>query len=192
MRTDGRVTEQLLATLEAVLYAADDAVSAERLAGVLAEVAGGDGEPSDVSPDLVRSACLELEELYRDRGSALQVVEVAGGYRLGTRPRFDRWIRALRQVETPRRLSIPLLETLAIVAYRQPATTAEISSIRGKDPGAALRRLRELGLIRITGRRQTVGRPFTYGTTDDFLEIFGLRDLKELPAPEEFHELLEA
>lgn len=191
MRTDGRVTEELLATLEAVLYAADDPVDAEHLAGVLEEVAAERAEPCDVTAELVRSACLELEESYRASSSALQVVEVAGGYRLGTRPRFDRWIRALRQVETPRRLSIPLLETLAIVAYRQPATTAEISSIRGKDPGAALRRLRELGLVRITGRRQTVGRPFTYGTTDEFLEVFGLRDLKELPAPEEFHELLE-
>jgi segregation and condensation protein B len=89
-------------------------------------------------------------------------------------------------------LSIPLLETLAIIAYRQPATTAEITAIRGKDPGAAVRRLRELSLVRVTGRRRTVGRPFTYGTTDAFLELFGLRGLDELPAPEEFHELLES
>jgi len=179
---------ELLNALEAALYAADEPVTAERLAEVLASakvLAMADVEA-------VQSACLELEDRYRDTGSALQVVEIAGGYRLGTRPPFDDVIRELRHVERPTRLSVPLLETVAIVAYRQPATTAEIQAIRGRDPGAALRRLRDMGLVRVTGRRKAVGRPFTYGTTDRFLEIFGLRDLDELPAPEEFQELLEA
>ncbi len=180
------MTPELVAVLEALLYAADDPVPPARVVEV---VTGSDG---DVDEALVRSACLQLEERLRASGSALQVVEVAGGYRLGTRPRFDPYIRALRRVERPTRLSVPLLETLAVVAYRQPVTMAEVTAIRGKDPASALRRLRELGLIRVTGRRRTVGRPFTYGTTDRFLELFGLRDLEELPAPEEFQEMLEA
>lgn len=204
--------------VEALLYAADDPVPAERIAEVIgagrgngARRAGEEAPPpretgasgagaadgvwggtAAVDPMLVHSACQELEERLRASGSALQVVEVAGGYRLGTRPRFDPYIRALRKVERPARLSLPLLETLAVVAYRQPVTLAEITAIRGKDPASAMRRLRELGLVRVAGRRRTVGRPFTYGTTERFLELFGLRDLRELPAPEEFQELLEA
>lgn len=188
MSTDGPISEDLISTVEALLYAAESPVSAERLHEVVSRAAG-DGAAADASA--IRSACLELEERYRGAGSALQVIEVAGGYRLATRPRYDPVIRALRDADRPSGLSLPLLETLAVIAYRQPATLAEITAIRGKDPGAAVRRLRELSLVRIAGRRRTVGRPFTYGTTERFLELFGLRDLTELPAPEEFQELLE-
>jgi len=185
-----RVSDGLVDIIEAILYAADGPVSAGRLLEVLLEARTAP-DSADLDVDMVRSACLELEERYRAGDSALQVVEIAGGYRLGTRPRFDGVIRVLRQTERPTQLSIPVLETLAVVAYRQPTTIAEIHSIRGKDPGATLRRLRDLRLVRITGRRRAVGRPFTYGTTDRFLELFGLRDLKELPSEEEFQELLE-
>ena len=191
MQTHGKVTEELVAVIEATLYAAEAPVSAESLLEVIEEVASAAKDPCDVQVALVHSACLELEERYRSSASGLQVVEVARGYRLGTRPRYDAWIRALRETERPTGLSVPLLETLAVIAYRQPATAAEVHAIRGKDPGSALRRLRDLGLARIAGRRRTVGRPFTYGTTDKFLELFGLRDLDELPDPEEFQELLE-
>ncbi len=192
MQTQGNVTQELLSTVESLLYAADDPISPERVVEVIEYVAVATGQPSDVDVTLVRSACLELDERYRAAGSALQVLEIAGGYRIGSRPRFDAWIRAQRQVQRPTRLSIPLLETLAIIAYRQPVTSAEITSIRGKDASSALRRLRDLGLVKIGGRRRTVGRPFTYRTTEQFLELFGLRDLDELPAPEEFQELLES
>ena len=175
-----------------MLYAADDPISPERVVEVIECVAVATGQPSDVDVALVRSACLELDERYRAAGSALQVLEIAGGYRLGSRSRFDAWIRAQRQVQRPTRLSIPLLETLAIIAYRQPVTSAEITSIRGKDASSALRRLRDLGQVKIGGRRRTVGRPFTYRTSEQFLALFGLRDLDELPAPEEFQELLES
>ncbi len=189
--TDSSVSKALIAGVEAVLYGADEPVSEDRLLEVMRTSSTGTGA-DEIAVETLRSACLELEESYRVRGSALQVVEIAGGYRLGTRARFDPLIRGLRQVERPTQLSIPVLETLAVVAYRQPTTMAEIHSIRGKDPGASLRRLRDLGLVRITGRRRAVGRPFTYGTTTRFLELFGLRDLKELPSEEEFQELLEA
>jgi len=179
---------KLMAAIEAALYAADQPVDPERLAEVLAKARVT--AVADVAA--VQAACLHLEDRLREVGSGLQVFEIAGGYRLGTRPALDDVIRVLRHVERPSRLSIPVLETLAIVAYRQPATTAEVQAIRGRDPGASLRRLRDMRLVRVTGRRRTVGRPFTYGTTDKFLELFGLRDLEELPAPEEFQELLEA
>jgi segregation and condensation protein B len=145
----------------------------------------------EVSAFLIERAALLLSDRLLQAGSSLQVLEVAGGFRLGTRPQYDAWIRALRQVERPSRLSVAALETLAVVAYRQPVTSAEIAAVRGVDPSASLRTLRDQGLVRITGRKRAVGRPFTYGTTRQFLEVFGLRDLDELPDPEEFEELLE-
>jgi segregation and condensation protein B len=140
---------------------------------------------------MVERVAILLSDRLLQAGSGLQVIEMAGGFRLGTRPQYDPWIRALRQVERPSRLSVAALETLAVVAYRQPVTAAEIAVVRGVDPQASLRTLRDQGLVRITGRKRAVGRPFTYGTTRQFLEIFGLRDLDELPDPEEFEELLD-
>ena len=121
---------------------------------------------------LVERAAILLSDRLLRAGSSLQVLEVAGGLRLGTRPEFDPWIRALRQVEKPARLSVAALEILAVVAYRQPVTQAEIAAVRGVDPSASLRTLRDQGVVRITGRKRAVGRPFTYGTTRHFLEIF--------------------
>lgn len=177
----------LVSIVEALLFAAERPVPADRLAGLL-----GDGrDEGALDAETVARACAELESRYLEASSALQVVEVAGGYRIGTRPRFDRWIRELRREERSTQLSAAALETLAVVAYRQPVTLAEIAGIRGVDPDSALRTLREMGLVRVTGRKRTVGRPFTYGTTEKFLETFGLRDLDELPAQAEFEELLE-
>lgn len=183
-----------LALVESLLYAAEDPVTAGDVVGVMSRVLSEDGDrrlPGRPDPEVVAELFHELEERYLARDSALSVFQVAGGWRLGTRPRYDRWIRALRQVERPSRLSMPALETLAVVAYRQPVTTAEVSEIRGVDASTTLRTLRDQRLIRVTGRKKTLGRPFTYGTTEHFLETFGLRDLDELPEPEEFEELLE-
>ena len=206
---------ELIAIVEALLYATAEPVSAEQIVeilqggsgeglqeaetknrlGVLASDKGDDRTAVDgaaVDVAAVHSACQQLRERLRLSGGGLQVLEVASGYRLGTLPRFDGWIRALRQAEKPSRLSLPVLETLAVIAYRQPVTVAEVAAIRGCDPSSSLRRLRDLGLVRLAGRKRTVGRPFTYATTTRFLEVFGLRDLEELPAPEEFRELMES
>lgn len=190
---DELLRAQVVPVLEALLYAAEEPVPVKDLVEVMAGAAGEQQRDwaDDVSPMLVERAALLLSDRLSQAGSALQVLEVAGGFRLGTRPQYDAWIRALRQVERPSRLSVAALETLAVVAYRQPVTTAEIAVVRGVDPAASLRTLRDQGLVRITGRKRAVGRPFTYGTTRQFLEIFGLRDLDELPDPEEFEELLE-
>jgi segregation and condensation protein B len=191
--SDEVLSAQAVPVIEALLYAAEEPVPVKEVIEVLAAVAAEQdlSWAKDASPALVQRAALLLADRLQQGGSALQVLEVAGGLRLGTRPRFDPWIRALRQVERPSRLSVAALETLAVVAYRQPATQAEIAAVRGVDPSASLRTLRDQGLVRITGRKRAVGRPFTYGTTRHFLEIFGLRDLDELPDPEEFEELLE-
>lgn len=188
------LSSQIAPVLEALLYAAEDPVPIAELVEVLAKI-GAEQERSwapTVTADLVERASIVLSDRLLASGSALHVFEVAGGLRLGTRPQYDAWIRALRQVERPSRLSVAALETLAVVAYRQPVTAAEIAAVRGVDPSASLRTLRESGLVRIIGRKRAVGRPFTYGTTRHFLETFGLRDLDELPDPEEFEELLEA
>lgn len=192
--SDEVLSAQVVPVLEALLYAAEEPVSVRELVGVLGSVAAEQDRPwaGQVSAMAVERTALMLGDRLLQAGSALQVMEVAGGFRLATRPQYDAWIRALRQVERPSRLSVAALETLAVVAYRQPVTTAEIAAVRGVDPAASLRTLRDQGLVRITGRKRAVGRPFTYGTTRQFLEIFGLRDLDELPDPEEFEELLEA
>ena len=185
--------DELVAIVEALLYAAEGPLSAADLLEVVDSVAGkGDGvAPERVDAGMLEAALAELTDRHVRREGGLQVVEVAGGFRLGTRPRYDSWVRALRQVERPTQLSMPALETLAVVAYRQPVTLAEIASVRGVDPAASLRTLREQALVRVVGRKRAVGRPFTYGTTRQFLLTFGLRGLDELPAPAEFEELLE-
>ena len=191
---DDVLSAQIVPVIEAVLYAAEEPVPVKEIVEVLSAVAREQDRPwaEGVSAALVERAALLLSDRLLQAGSALQLFEVAGGFRLGTRPQYDVWIRALRQVERPAKLSVAALETLAVIAYRQPVTSAEIAAVRGVDPSASLRTLRDQGLVRITGRKRAVGRPFTYGTTRKFLEIFGLRDLDELPDPEEFEELLEA
>ncbi len=191
---DEMLSGQVVPILEAVLYAAEEPVLVAEIVEVLGKVGAEQNRAwaNGVSIVLVERVAILLSDRLLRAGSALQVLEVAGGFRLGTRPQFDPWIRALRQVERPARLSVAALETLAVVAYRQPVTQAEIAAVRGVDPSASLRTLRDQGLVRIMGRKRAVGRPFTYGTTRRFLESFGLRDLDELPDPEEFEELLEA
>jgi len=191
---DEVLSSQVVPVLEALLYAAEEPVPLEEVVDAIVSVATEQDRSwaRAATPELVSRASFILSDRLLECGSALQVMEVAGGLRLATRPQYDVWIRALRQVEKPSRLSVAALETLSVVAYRQPVTAAEVAGVRGVDPAASLRTLRDQGMVRITGRKRAVGRPFTYGTTRQFLEIFGLRDLDELPDPEEFEELLEA
>ncbi len=191
---DEVLSSQVVPVLEALLYAAEEPVPLDEVVAVIVSVATEQDRSwaRAATPELISRASIILSDRLLECRSALQVMEVAGGLRLATRPQYDAWIRALRQVEKPARLSVAALETLSVVAYRQPVTAAEVAGVRGVDPAASLRTLRDQGMIRITGRKRAVGRPFTYGTTRQFLEIFGLRDLDELPDPEEFEELLEA
>ena len=160
---------QLARRIEALLFAAGGVVSVRRLAEVL-----GCGDRD------VEEALLTLQGMLTERSSALEVERVAGGWRLVTRPEFDADIRNLMGKQQ-RKLSRAALETLAVVAYKQPVKRSDIEAIRGAPCGEALRQLREAGLIRIVGREEGRGRALLYGTTRRFLQALGLTSLSELP-----------
>jgi segregation and condensation protein B len=165
-----------LASLEAILLAADEPLPARRLAQVagLADAA------------LARRLLRKLQNLYERDASAFQIEELAGGFQLLTRPEYHRWLASLRRGHSELRLTGAARETLAIVAYRQPIMRADIEGIRGVHCGETLRLLMEKGLVRIAGRDESLGRPVLYGTTKKFLQVFGLRSLKDLPRAEDF------
>jgi segregation and condensation protein B len=163
-----------IARLEAVLLLAREPLGPRKL-GRLASLADGTE---------ARTLVRRLNDTYDRMGCAFRVEEVAGGYQLLTRPKFASWLRRLYPLQTETRLSGPALETLAVVAYRQPAVRAEIEAVRGVQCGEMLRQLMERDLVRIVGRSEELGRPYLYGTTRRFLEVFGLRDLDELPRAE--------
>jgi segregation and condensation protein B len=128
-----------------------------------------------------RTMVKQLNEHYDKVGRAFQVKKVSGGFQLRTRPQFADWIGRLEHIPRPKRLSTPALETLTVVAYRQPIIKAEIEAIRGVSCGEMLRQLLEKGLVKIAGRSEKLGRPFLYATTKEFLTEFGLHNLKDLP-----------
>jgi segregation and condensation protein B len=153
--------------------------------------------PRDIGKVLVgvpkeswQAAIEELRTDYAHDGRGLQLVEVAGGWQITTRPEYHDWVRELLDPKAPTRLSIQALETLAVVAYKQPVTLPEIIELRGVKSGGVMKTLLEKRLIKITGRKEVVGRPMLYGTTKQFLLHFGLKDLSELPRIEEFAEVL--
>jgi len=161
---------QLPAVLESLLFAAGAPVSVARLVEAL------DG-PSRAE---VVQALDALAAEYERCGRGLRLVQVGGGYQLRTPAEYGPWVRRLLR-ERPPRLSRPMLETLAIVAYRQPCTRVEIEAIRGVEADAVLATLSDRKLVRILGRKEAPGRPLLYGTTKEFLEVFGLPDLNSLP-----------
>ena len=171
--------ERLKAILESLLFAAGEPVPLVRLAAVLENV---------VARDAIKKALSEMLVGYGGRGVMLE--EVAGGYQLRTPKEHALYVRKLLAAKPPR-LSRPLLETLAIIAYRQPVTRPEIEQLRGVDSGGVLETLLERRLVRIAGRKEAPGRPIMYATSPEFLEVFGLRDLEGLPDLEEFKELEE-
>lgn len=132
----------------------------------------------------IAAALDELKRAY-ERSAGLQLVEVAGGYQIVTRPELSEWVRRLFHERTTQKLSAQALETLAVIAYKQPVTAAEITEIRGVNTSGVIGTLLERGLVRISGRKQVVGRPFLYSTTREFLDRFGLKDLSELPKVED-------
>ena len=138
----------------------------------------------------VEKIVLDLRNSYDREGRGFQIVTVAGGYQLVTRPEYSRWIRQLKETKS-QALSRPALETLAIIAYRQPVIRAEIDDIRGVNSGGVLKNLMERGLVKIAGRKDLPGRPMMYATTNLFLKQFGLGSLKDLPSLKEFEQVME-
>ena len=123
----------------------------------------------------------ELMAEYKNRDTGLLIVEIANGYQMVTNPQYADWVKKFRNIHISSKLSVPALETLAIMAYKQPIIRAEIEQLRGVNSDSAIRTLLERRLIKIMGRKEVPGRPFLYGTTREFLQYFGLKDLTELP-----------
>lgn len=171
----------LSAALEALLFSSDEPLTLALLA-----------ESLDAPATEVAEALQALDAEYQARGAGVQLREIAGGHLLVTAPEHAEWVGRLLRGRKRARLSRAALETMAIVAYKQPVTKGEIESIRGVDSSAVLATLLERNLITIRGRSKVVGRPLLYGTTGEFLDYFGLRDLGELPRPEELRALVAA
>lgn len=185
MDTDRLTTDTFEQAVEALVFASDVPLCADDVARAYDDVTGHETTPEDVS-----AAVETLNGRYRERGAAFRVYEWGGGYRLATIEEMAPFVKSLFTREEERRLSRSLLETLAIVAYRQPVTKPEIDHVRGVGSDYAIRGLIDRNLVRITGRSESVGRPLLYGTTETFLDQFGLDALDALPQPREIEDLL--
>lgn len=174
--------ETLCAVLEAVIFTSSEPVHIEEIRNAI----------EGVDDETLAAAIEQLDQRYAEARSGLRLERVAGGLQFATRSRVGFWVRQFVRQRNRKRLSAAGLETLAIVAYRQPVTAPEIQAIRGKDPTGPLKTLLEKRLVRIMGKKKVVGRPILYGTTREFLVHFGLNGLEDLPAFEEFEQLVGA
>jgi segregation and condensation protein B len=179
--------------LEAIIYAAETPISLDQIfslvkESVLAETPGI--EPAEIK-SRIRATLEELIADYSGASHGIEIRQVAGGYRMSTKPEQHDVVRAFaKSLKPPFRLSLPALETLAVVAYRQPVTVPEISEIRGVDSGGVIATLLDRKLVTTAGRKAVIGRPILYRTSKEFLLRFGLSDINELPSMEEFEKLL--
>ena len=169
----GEVTTERV--VEAILFASDAPLPLSKIVSIL-----GVGSARDV-----RNHIQALNEKYDRVNASFRIEQIASGYQMLTLPVYNNWIRRLKATKQESRLSQAAMETLAVVAYKQPVVRADIEAIRGVSAGEMLNRLREVGLIKIVGRAEDVGRPMLYGTTKRFLEVFGLSSLEDLPSVEE-------
>ncbi len=168
--------------VEALLFVSADPIPITRFLALL----------GTVTKQEIEQAFAALRHDYEQEGRGVQLAEVAGGYRIMTKAEFAPWLKRLEKVKSPSKLSRSALESLAIIAYKQPIVRAEVEQIRGVETSGVIRTLLERKLVRIVGRKEEPGRPIMYGTTKFFLEHFGLRDLSQLPPLREFRELGEA
>jgi segregation and condensation protein B len=178
-RAGGHVSDEITAIVEALVFASPDPVTLKTLCKLL-----------ETEPKEDVEAALEALQADYARPGGLQLVQVAGGYQIVTRPELHEWVRRLFHERKTQKLSVQALETLAVIAYKQPVTAPEIAEIRGVNTAGVLSTLLERHLIKIAGRKPVVGRPFLYATTREFLIRFGLRDLSDLPKIEDVADLL--
>src|SRR5216683_7050611 len=182
----------LKAQLEAIIYAAETPITLEQMVQLVKEsvIAEGAADEAEVK-SRVRSSLEELAGEYGGPDHGIEIRQVAGGYRMSTKPEQHEMVRDFaKSLKPPIRLSLPALETLAVIAYKQPATVPEINEIRGVDSGGVIATLLDRKLITTAGRKQVIGRPILYKTTKEFLMRFGLKDVNELPSMEEFEKLV--
>jgi segregation and condensation protein B len=182
----------LKAQLEAIIYAAETPITLEQMTQLVKESVVAEGVTGDQEiKSHVRSTVEELLGEYDSPNHGIEIRQVAGGYRMSTKPEQHEVVRAFaKSLKPPIRLSLPALETLAVIAYKQPATVPEINDIRGVDSGGVIGTLLDRKLITTAGRKQVIGRPILYKTTKEFLMRFGLKDVNELPSMEEFEKLV--
>src|SRR4051812_1342407 len=173
--------------IEAIIYAAETPITLDQIVALLKETAS---EGVDLKSE-VRAAIEELVADYSSEFHGIEIRQIAGGYRMSTKPEQHDVVRAFaKSLKPPIRLSLPALETLAVIAYKQPVTVPEISEIRGVDSSGVIATLLDRKLITTSGRRDVIGRPILYKTTKEFLLRFGLKDVNELPSMEEFEKLV--
>ena len=185
-------TMSLKANLEAIIYAAETPITLDAIVHLVKDSVVAEGAADDAEArSRVRAA---LEELVAEYGSAdhgIEIRQIAGGYRMSTKPEHHDLVRSFaKSLKPPIRLSLPALETLAVIAYKQPVTVPEINDIRGVDAGGVIGTLLDRKLITTAGRKAVIGRPILYKTTKEFLLRFGLKDVNELPSMEEFEKLV--
>ena len=173
-----REMAELMAIIEALVFVSDEPLTVKAIAEVLGEERGW-----------IEVAVQELAKEFNERQGGLMLREVAGGWQIATRPEHHEHVRAFLKSRPSAKLSLPALETLAVIAYKQPITIPEILEIRGVQSSSAIKTLLDKRLIVAKGRKETVGRPMMYGTSKEFLMQFGLRDLSELPSIEDFEDL---
>ncbi len=173
-----REISDIVSIIEALLFVSDEPVTAKILAEVL-----------DEEREMIEAAVEQLIEEYEARESGLQIRAIAGGWQISTKAEFHEEVRQFLKTRPNAKLSLAALETLAVIAYKQPATVPEILEIRGVQSASSIKTLLDKKLIVAKGRKETVGRPMQYGTSKEFLIQFGLKDLSELPSIEDFEDL---
>lgn len=178
---------ELIHIVEALIFASDEPIDIHTIVNIIKSV---DKEEELELYSQVENAIEELNQFYEKNGVAFRIIKIAKGYQFATRPEFSRYVGFMNTERRQKRLSQAALETLAIIAYKQPITKPEIERIRGVNADYILSTLLEKNLICIKGRAETVGRPLLYGTTDEFLKYFGIGDISDLPKPREIEEIL--
>jgi len=175
--------------LEALIFASDEPLTVRQIVEIFGMLEEGE-RPRKISEENILAAIEELNREFEQAGRAFHIVKVAGGYQYATLPKFAVWLGKMVKEKSKRKLSVSALESLAVIAYKQPVTKPEIEAIRGVNADYVLRTLLERNMVTIVGRAATPGRPLLYGTTKDFLKHFGLNELSELPKPREIDELM--
>ena len=181
----------LKAKVEAIIYAAEMPITLDQIVQLVKEYVAAEGVDDAEIRSQVRAAIEELTVDYSSDNHGIELRQIAGGYRMSTKPEQHDLVRSFaKSLKPPIRLSFPALETLAVIAYKQPVTVPEISEIRGVDAGGVIATLLDRKLITTSGRKEVIGRPILYKTTKEFLLRFGLKDVNELPSMEEFEKLI--
>lgn len=182
------IDEIYFPVIEGLIFASEDPINAAEIEKAIVAI---DGDSADISSDGIERAVEIINQKYEPPCFPFKIVKIAGGYIFATKPELSKYLGYLNSEKIKRRLSQASLETLSIIAYKQPITKPDIEAIRGVNSDYILSTLLDKRLITIVGRAETVGRPLLYGTTDDFLKYFGLNRISDLPKPREIDELMQ-